>query len=955
MNTEPKPKPLPSDSLFEVCEERLVLSAQPLVDLLHASSDFDSQDAGEIEPHIAGAHAASGLNSVVEQFGLGGQGQTVAVIDSGIAYDHVALGQGYGPGYRVVGGWDFAESDDQPYDDGPSGFHGTHVAGVIGSDDPSNPGVAPEVDLVALRVFDDMGQGQLDWVENALRWVHDHRNAFENPITTVNISVGALDGGQALTTLQDELQQLYQDGIIVTASAGNSFAALQNTELSYPASSQFVLPVASVDASGQLSDFSQRDANVIAAPGEGIRSSVPDHVLGRDGRIDDFTTSSGTSMAAPYVAGASVLVRQALEMVGADSDVDAIWQQLRNTSDTIFDSITSQSYDRLNLAAAIESILPQDTVGNTSASAQLLNFATIQSSQTLDAWINDLQDRDLYRFTASQNGFLDLTATSEWNDSLAWSISQNGTIVGSGDLTASGTLQLIAGQEYELAVSSSGQDIGPGSLNFAFTADSNSSSGGSAGGSAQDLGAVEFLDTTSLTSATLSATAANDGLFSILYSNEGGAGGNERLSASLGNSQYSTQNWQDGELRLDLPVVAGQSVAIQLPEGSLGSAQITIANLVQQDGSSLVVGGTGGQENYDIDLRNGLQLKVGRVEYVFAANEISEVQLDAGGSGDSISVQGTERIESVELRPGNTAIENQQIQLSLQGVEEVSFSGGGNTDRIYMYDANTDDTLRAYPERAELIGVGYRFQVDDVSRIFVHATGGGEDLAYVYDSAGDDRLSARPQFTSINGDGFFNYVRGFERVYAYSSAGGQDSAALYDSPGSDRFSAAGDSVLISGPGFSSHVRGFEQVEAFAQAGGDDRATLYGTHQAHGWYQGADYLAFQEGNSSRQARGFETVETYQNMQPIQVTAQSLESFDERTVSPQVERDSAIELEDPTSDSAQTFLPELGIYAQSLSMSEWLEDRLYLPEEELMEDEDAEQLVLHEAFRQYGEST
>lgn len=953
MNTESKPKPQPSDSLFEVCEERLVLSAQPLVDFLPSPNNFvDSQDASEIEPHIAGAHAASGLNSVAEQFGLSGQGQTVAVIDSGIAYDHVALGQGYGPGYRVVGGWDFAENDDQPYDDGPSGFHGTHVAGVIGSDDPSNPGVASEVDLVALRVFDDMGQGQLDWVESALRWVHDHRNAFENPITTVNISVGALDGGQALTTLQDELQQLNQDGIIVTASAGNSFAELQNTELSYPASSQYVLPVASVDASGQLSAFSQRDSNVIAAPGEAIRSSVPDHVLGRDGRIDDFTTSSGTSMAAPYVAGASVLVRQALEMVGANADVDTIWQQLRNTSDTVFDSITGQSYDRLNLEAAIESILPTDSVGDNSASAQWLDFATLQSDGSLDTWINDLQDRDVFRFTASQSGSLDLTATSEWNDSLVWSISQDGSLLGTGDLAASGTLQLFAGQEYELAISSNSQDIGPGSLSFEFTADSNSSSGGPANDAAQDLGSVAFLDTSSLTSATLSATAANDGLFSILYSNAGVASGNEGLTASLGNAQFSTQHWQVDGLRLDLPVVAGQAIVIQLPEGSLASGQLTIANLVEQEGSSLFVGGTGGQDNYDIDLRNGLQLSVGRVEYAFESSAISKVQLDAGGSGDSISVQGTDKIESVELRPGNTAIENQQIQLSIQGVEEVSFSGGGNTDRIYMYDSNTDDTLRAYPGRAELIGVGYHFEVDDASRVFVHATGGGEDLAYVYDSAGDDRLSARPQFTSINGDGFFNYVRGFERVYAYSSAGGHDSAALYDSPGSDRFSAAGDSVLISGPGFSSHVRGFEQVEAFAQAGGDDRATLYGTNQAHGWYQGADYLAFQEGSSSRQARGFETVETYQNMQPIQVSAQSLEIPDE-LISSQVEQDTPLDA--PAAGSPQTFLPEIGIYAQSLSMNEWLEDRLYLPEEELMEDAEVEQLALHEAFRQYGEST
>ena len=84
MKTQSKSKPLLSEGLFEVCEERLVLSAQPLVDLLISPNNFlESQDSSEIEPHIAGAHAASGLNSVVERFGLSGHGQTVAVIDSG--------------------------------------------------------------------------------------------------------------------------------------------------------------------------------------------------------------------------------------------------------------------------------------------------------------------------------------------------------------------------------------------------------------------------------------------------------------------------------------------------------------------------------------------------------------------------------------------------------------------------------------------------------------------------------------------------------------------------------------------------------------------------------------------------------------------------------------------------------------------------------------------------------
>ena len=340
------------DELLEVCEQRLVFSAQPLWDIAAGAIDaIDKPSPVAIFPLLADAHLATGGATVQQDYGLSGRGQTVAVIDSGIAWDHSALGQGFGPEYRVVGGWDFAENDANPYDDGPAGFHGTHVSGIIGSDDTNSPGVARDVDFVALRVFDDKGFGKLEWVEQALEWVYEHRNAYENPITTVNVSVGTDwydEGVPEWSTLEDELAQLHDAGIVVTAAAGNEFDTQQTTGLSYPASSQYVVPVASIDANGNLSDFSQRHSSVLAAPGDNVSSSVPDHVLGRDGKVDDFVASSGTSMAAPYVAGASVLVRQAMELADWDNITpESIVSHLRSTADSVYDSITNSSYSSL--------------------------------------------------------------------------------------------------------------------------------------------------------------------------------------------------------------------------------------------------------------------------------------------------------------------------------------------------------------------------------------------------------------------------------------------------------------------------------------------------------------------------------------------------------------------------------------------------------------------------------
>src|SRR4029077_15431693 len=134
-------------------------------------------------------HGWTDVAAARDQYGLRGDHQTVAIIDSGIAYDPVALGGGLGKAYRVVGGWDFAENDADPYDDGPAGFHGTHVAGIVGSSDARYQGVAPGADLVALRVFDDQGNGNFAWIDSALQWVHQHHNDFANPITTVNLSI----------------------------------------------------------------------------------------------------------------------------------------------------------------------------------------------------------------------------------------------------------------------------------------------------------------------------------------------------------------------------------------------------------------------------------------------------------------------------------------------------------------------------------------------------------------------------------------------------------------------------------------------------------------------------------------------------------------------------------------------------------------------------------------------
>lgn len=353
---------------ISICEPRLALSASIGADLLIESLAATplGSDSFASQPSSSSPNPLSDADTIRERYSLDGTGQSVAVIDSGVAWNHIAFanaksgptGGGFGAGYRVAGGWDFAENDADPYDDGPSGFHGTHVAGTLAGLGDGFAGIAPGADIIALRVFDDFGRGSLDWIESALRWVIDRRSTFANPITTVNLSLGAFatDTSQPLSQLDDELRTLHDEGVIVVAAAGNSFNNAHPHSLAYPASNPLVAAVTSVDASGAIHGFAQRDDGVFAAPGGSVRSALPDHVYGIDGKIDDFGTADGTSMATPQLAGAAVLVRQAMQSLGSNPTPDDILNHLRATADNRTDALSGSTYRVLDLEAAIESL-----------------------------------------------------------------------------------------------------------------------------------------------------------------------------------------------------------------------------------------------------------------------------------------------------------------------------------------------------------------------------------------------------------------------------------------------------------------------------------------------------------------------------------------------------------------------------------------------------------------------
>ncbi len=236
---------------------------------------------------------------------LSGAGRVVAVIDTGVDYSHPAIGEGFGPGFTVVGGWDFVDNDPDPRDTSPNG-HGTAVTGVIAAEQfISGPflysGIAPGVQVVALRIAEDVESVPLSRLEAALKWVVDHSSEFNFDAVNISFGFGRFTEPYIDEVIGDELNQLSDLNIVVVASSGNDSTA-EGPGIDYPGAHPHVISVGAVDSGDVITEFSQRAAIMeILAPGSDVVT------LGIGGT---FARVTGTSFAAPMVTGTVALLKQ---------------------------------------------------------------------------------------------------------------------------------------------------------------------------------------------------------------------------------------------------------------------------------------------------------------------------------------------------------------------------------------------------------------------------------------------------------------------------------------------------------------------------------------------------------------------------------------------------------------------------------------------------------------------
>ncbi|TWT34020.1 Subtilisin E precursor [Posidoniimonas corsicana] len=779
------------------------LDEQPVVSL--------EEQLDQIEKSLASAHQQTGMDQVKASYGFSGIGQTVAVIDSGIAYDHYALGGGLGSNYRVVGGYDFTESDSDPYDDGTEGSHGTHVAGIVGADDGNRSGVAPGVDLVGLRVFADNGAGYFSWVESALRWVHENRNAFENPITAVNLSLGTSWNSSSIPAwgmLEDEFAQLKADGIFVSVSAGNSYTSYNEPGLSYPAASPHVVPVMSSDDSGFLSYFSQRHGRAIAAPGRYIYSTIPDYAGNNNGVTDDWANFSGTSMAAPYVAGASVIIREAMEFVGMTGITqDTIFDHMMATAESFYDTASDAWYSRLNVQAAIDALMPEDDFG--SSVEEAYNLGTISAGPQANAapmsgHIERLTDSDYFTFTAGATGTVTFYAQNTTHQ-LAAAWDGMGADGWSSDGGATYTLNVVAGQQYTVALSSSD---GLGYYDLSFSAESTFTY--------TDWGAASVQETRS------GISIAGESFFRIEAGRAGfltvqGVSGAESVGLSIYDASMNLIKQGGASDRIDVIATAGQELYLRV-DGTSSDLDLRLTNALSVVNGQAALVGSAGDDNIVVRLGETLSIAFNGVGYGLSGSAYPDVAIDAANGNDSVTVYGTSGDETVVMSKHSASVTGGAKSVVVENSERINVIGNGGADSAMLHDSAQNDIFVAYSDRAYLSGIGFFNYTEGFSSTVAVSTGGA-DRATFYDTAGDEVFHANVVYASMTGAGYTNRSEGFVRAYGYAS-GGTDSAVIGDTSGNDAFQGFSDRAYLSGGATFLYSEGFDAVDVTSSSGAD---------------------------------------------------------------------------------------------------------------------------------------
>ncbi len=337
--------------------------------------------------------------------GKTGKGVTVAVLDTGINNDPAF-------GARVKARVDLIDPA-HPAQGDPAG-HGTHVAGIIGASHSSPvPGLAPDANLVSIRVLDEQGQSRLSTVIHGLEWIVSHRKSMHIDVAVMALGAPA-QGSYRDDPLAAAVELAWRSGVVVVTAAGNDGPATGTVQT--PGYDPLVLTVGALDENGtttladnSIPDWSSRGPtsdriakpDVVApgrrivslrVPGGTIEQQSPDHIEGpRTFRL------SGSSQATAVTAGAVALLLD--QRPGLDPDeVKALLVNSARELPRV--DATAQGAGSLNVARAFSTRTPRDVRQHAMPAAGVLRALLPQIRDLLkqdgEVWDKVLWDKVLW-------------------------------------------------------------------------------------------------------------------------------------------------------------------------------------------------------------------------------------------------------------------------------------------------------------------------------------------------------------------------------------------------------------------------------------------------------------------------------------------------------------------------------------------------------------------------------
>ncbi len=380
---------------------------------------------------------------------------------------------------------------------------------------------------------------------------------------------------------------------------------------------------------------------------------------------------------------------------------DRLYDIFRNTSDQIWDSITQRSYSKINVTAAIDSVVGDDYADSMNSAYDL---GSIGTAKAFSGTIGKVDDLDAFRFTAIRSGTATITVDSTHD--LVPDLTTNGI-----SFTVRGnqfSFDVVAGQTYALQL---GTQNGIG--HYQAQIDINPLI------SAVDLGVVgqrTFQNQTLSGEQWYKLTASRTGALTV-EGILGAGGGNVQVELYNATGQLLASSAMSAEkARIDFAVQQHQALFVRV-FGSAETVTYRLTNLISLDQGILAVGGTGRDDSVGVYLSDKYYVSVNDVSYSYVASDVTTIHVVAREGNDRIVVHGSQTPDAVRVDVGSVRLTNSSVQVCAIGFEQVMVDGRGGSDSLLMVGSAGEDHFTFAGGVNRLTGDGFDHRVLGFERV----------------------------------------------------------------------------------------------------------------------------------------------------------------------------------------------------------------------------------------------